>query len=175
MSFAAILAYVGLRAKPVAIEELQFPVLVIPLDRSNVFIAKGAADMTQARMGAANTPQNGFTVIDAGFNIYAEQNVKCDQGAGGMLFRAFVRPGAPLTFKFNLRRQGEKGLSAARERILPAAYLGVDTDAAERWRKQLAGESTMEGIVAVLNAAAAEASQGPIIHDDPTTGEPLAE
>jgi hypothetical protein len=152
MGLAAILSYIGLRAKSVAIAELQFPVLVIPEDQSNVFIASDVRTLTQAKMGASNTPRNGVTVIDAGFNIYSEQNVKCDQGGGGMLFRAFVRPGAPLTFQFNLRSQHEKGLAAARDRILRSAYLGVDADAAERWRKQLADQTTMDGIIAVLNA-----------------------
>ena len=49
MSLAAFLTYLGFRSKPVAIGEL--PVLVIPQDESNVFIANDARNLTQARMG----------------------------------------------------------------------------------------------------------------------------
>jgi hypothetical protein len=51
MSLAAFLTYLGFRSKPVAIGELSFPVLVIPQDESNVFIANDARNLTQARMG----------------------------------------------------------------------------------------------------------------------------
>ncbi len=86
-----------------------------------------------------------------------------------MLFRAFARPGTPLTFQFNLLPHREKGLAAARDRVLRSGYLGVNADAVERWRKQLATHSTMNGITTVLNAAAAEPSQNPPNQDDPTT------
>ena len=169
MGFAAVWAYFGFRAKSVAIGELQFPVLVIPQDESNVFIASDAPSLTQARIGAAETPQNGTTVIDARFNIYSEQNVKCDQGSGGMLFRAFVRPGAPLTFQFNLRPHRENGLQPALAQVLRSANLGVNPVAVDRWRKELASQTTMDGIIAVLKNSNAEALGIQPNEDNPTT------
>jgi hypothetical protein len=174
LSFAAFLTYFGLRSKPVAITDLRFPVLTIPVDESNVFIAKDATSLTQATMGAASTPQNGVVVIDADFNIYREQNVKCDQGDAGMLFGAFVRPGKPLTFQFNLTRQREHGLAAALDRMTHSAYLGSDTEIATQRRQKLSAQTTMAGIIALLDSFAPEQYVPP---DDknPTTGVPPSE
>jgi hypothetical protein len=174
LSIAAFLTYFGLRSKPVAIAELRFPVLAIPVDESNVFIANDAASLTQATMGAASTPHNGVVVIDADFNIYNEQNVKCDQGDAGMLFRAFVRPGKPLTFQFNLAREREHGLAAARDRITRCIYLGSDTALATEQRQKLAAQTTMTDIIALLESFAPE-NYVPRDDKNPTTGVPLSE
>ena len=113
LTLAAIMAHFGFRPKPVSISELQFPVLVLPADGSGVYVANDAESLTQVRMGAWYTPTNGSTVINARFNFYAEQNVKCEQGEGGMLFRAFVRPGKPLTFTLDFEPKRESGLATA--------------------------------------------------------------
>jgi hypothetical protein len=156
MGLSAVLMYLGFRTKPVAVSDIRFPALFIPVDESDVFIAEDPAGLTSARIGAWDTPQNGATVIDAGFSLYREQNVKCDQGEIRTLLGALVRPGAPRTFKLELSALAEHGREAALQRVVRSAYLGVDAVSVEQTRRQLAGQTTMDGIIAVLRADAAE-------------------
>jgi hypothetical protein len=169
VTLVAIMAHFGSRPKSVSISELQFPVLVLPADGSGVYVANDAESLTQVRMGAWYTPTNGSTVIDARFNFYAEQNVKCEQGEGGMLFRAFVRPGKPLTFSLDFEAKRESGLAAALDLVLRHANLGTAPTIIDDRRKQLAAATTMAQIVDVLN--------GPTVNNGmpPDAGEPTTE
>jgi hypothetical protein len=169
LTLAAIMTHFGFRPKPVSISELQFPVLVLPSDESGVYVAIDAESLTQVRMGAWYTPRNGSTVIDARFNFYAEQNVKCDQGEGGMLFRAFVRPTKPLTFTLDFEPKRESGLAATLDLVLRYANLGTAPTIIDDERKRLAAATTMAQIVDVLNGPTADNGM------PPDAGEPTTE
>jgi hypothetical protein len=147
---ASILIYLGLRPKLFAVSDLRFPVVVIPPAQTNVFVARDAQSLTQVTMGAPSTPQQGTTVIDADFKIYAEENVKCDQGDFGMLYRALASPRKPLTFQMSLRQLSEHGIAAALDQIQKYAYFGTLPEEIDRQRKLLASQTTMQGIVDVL-------------------------
>jgi hypothetical protein len=157
MSIASLLTYFGYREKPASVSDLKFPVLVIPLDQSRVGVEPDAGSLCSAIIGSNLTPRNGTVVIDSDFNFYTQQNVKCQQGEMGMVFRAFVRPGKPMTFTMELKRSRINGLQHTLQSLVECNSIG-EGDTPEK-RLELGKQTTMAGIVEVLTR--------PIVFDAP--------
>ena len=160
------------KPNPVSVDQLIFPVVVIPPDESGVFVRESASELVRSPMAARDLPANGTTVIDSAFNFYREQNVKCTQNEISITLGLLVNPRKPLAYQMELLPLAEHGLSAAMNSIARVAYLGSDSAEAEARRRRLAVQTTMAAIVATLKQINAELIGAAPVDSGPSTSQP---
>lgn len=132
--------------------DLRYPVIVIPPDNQAPYIRTSADDLRKGPLNSNHCPVNETTIIDSDFKIYLEQNVKCNQSELSMSLRHLVRPGSELTFTLRLKRDRQKGCSAAIELISCCESLGGDINDHDRKRCEIERQTTLGGIIAILES-----------------------
>ena len=161
----------GLMRPAATLADLKFPVLVLRPGNEPPIVDVGAEGGIKAPEQFSSRPINGSIVIDSDFKMYAQQNVRCKQGEITMIFRALLARHGPLTYRFKLKRCWRSGIAAARRKLLACASYGGGIEVDNRKRRELAGQTTMEGIIAVLGSG--DGATRPIEAAGPVPLQPL--
>jgi len=156
--------------------DLKYPVIVVPPDNQAPYIRTSADELQRGALNSNSCPANETVVIDSDFNIYQEQNVKCNQSDLSISLRYLVRPGSQLTYSVCLKRDKQKGCAAAVELISCCDSLGGDINDHDRRRCEIERQTTLQGIIAVLQSDSTTAPQSQESSSMPQeSGEQLAQ
>jgi hypothetical protein len=147
-----VLRALGLLRWPPRLVELAYPVIAIRPDHSYAFVADGFRVLRTPTPAWAITPCDGTILIDSDFDIYVEHNVRCTEGDLGRLFRQFVGPKRSASYKIGLRRARHTGPAEAHRHLAACeSFPWINGEAATAAaRQQIAQQTTMAGIVAIL-------------------------
>lgn len=143
----------GILRKPATIADLKFPVLVLRPGKAELIVDLGSDGGTPPEE-FSQRPIEGSIVIDSDFRMYTQRNVRCRQGEITMIFRALLARPGPLTYRFTLKRRWRSGLRPAQRQLLRCASYGGTAEDDSRKRRELASQTTMAGIIAVLGSGA---------------------
>jgi hypothetical protein len=156
--FLEILVSLRLWRRPATVSDLVFPAVVISPDNAWAFVASGPGELETFSRRSSRQPVEGSTIIDAEFNAYVQRNVQSKQpGEFVQIFRLLVPGERPVGYTFDLKRAGKIDFIAARERLMQCASYGGDDD--EQQRQELARQSTLAGLIEVLQPPAVVSSE----------------
>ena len=134
-------------APPPAVADLRFPVVVI-YGKSSAVLFHDAKSLDTARIADLNAVVGPPPLIDSDFRIYTLRELGSTHGS--LWLMAHPTGSTPVSFK--LERASKSGIETARE--LMRARLDEQTwrsDLAQS-REALAGEQTLAGMAAIVNA-----------------------
>ena len=138
--------------------DVKFPVVVIRADGSHAFAASDPELIIRPSPEWTDAPENGAVLIDADFKIYDERNVRRPESELGWLARRYTTWFRPAPYKMDLRRHWRSGLERAKARLAACqSFAGTEDAGLMRW--EIAQQTTMTGIAAVVNRGRIEPAQ----------------
>ena len=146
MALAGLLAFLGLRAKPLpppTVADLKFPVIVIH-DGARFFIHRNADELHRLNVGMAMAYEHWPTLIDSDLRIYSMEKLRSTKGGLWLM----ANPTGVTPTSFELTRQPESGPDRARRLIINCKHLGGDD---EQKRKAIATQTSLAGMIEVLS------------------------
>lgn len=150
------------------IYDLKFPIVAIRADGSHAFAASRSELITRPATAWADAPEDGAILIDADFHVYEERNVRRPQSELGWLVRRYTPWMREPAYKMELRRRWRSGLKVAQAELARCQAFACEEDAGlTRW--EIAQQTTMAGIVAIINRGRVEPPE-PVV--EPPTTEP---
>ena len=130
--------------------DLKYPVVAIRADGSHAFAASRSDLIVRPATPWADAPEDGAILIDADFKIYDERNVRRPQSDIGWMIRRFTTLLREPAYKMELRRRWRSGPKVVQAELARCQSFACGEDPAfARW--ELAQQTTIAGIVAVIN------------------------
>jgi hypothetical protein len=138
--------------------DIKYPVIAIRADGSHAFAASRSDFIVRPTPAWTDAPEDGAILIDSDFRIYEERNVRRPQSDLGWLIRRFTHLLGPPAYKMELRRRWRSGLPLAQAELAKCQSFASGEDAGfTRW--EIARQTTMAGIVAIVNRNVVEPTE----------------